>query len=73
MFFLQNEQRAAMAQQREAVPTKPLRDRIEAILAKPDGEVLALPAADIKALIVRGAELFKEQQHLLTGRQAQLM
>jgi hypothetical protein len=75
MFFLQNEQRAVAQQQRgvTAVPTKPLRDRIDALLQKPDNEALTLPAAELKALIVRGASLFKEQDYFLTGKKAQLM
>lgn len=74
MFFLQNEQRA-MAQMKRptTIPTKPLQERIETLLAKPDNEVLALPAAEIRALILRGVELFKEQENFLTGRRAQLM
>jgi hypothetical protein len=72
MFFLQNEQRAAMAHHRAAMPKKSLHERIETLLARPDHEVITFPADDLKTLIMQGAELFKEQEHFIANRRAHL-
>lgn len=77
MYLLQGEQKAAVSttskSRNQQVGAKPFRERIEELLAKSDHEVLLLPAEEIRALIVSGIELFKDQEHFLSGRKAQLM
>lgn len=55
------------------VGTKPLRERIDALLAVPEQEALALPFEELRAMLLTGIELFRDQQHFLSGRKAQLM
>lgn len=55
------------------VGTKPLRERLECMLARPDHEVLMMPIAELKSMILNGIELFGDQEHFLSGRKAQLM
>uniref|UniRef100_A0A914HFZ1 Uncharacterized protein n=1 Tax=Globodera rostochiensis TaxID=31243 RepID=A0A914HFZ1_GLORO len=79
MFFLQAEQKAAassLSAQRSRIAqagAKPLRERIDALLARPDHEVLTMNATEIRALILSGVELFRDQEHFLSGRKAQLI
>lgn len=57
---------------RSNLPTKPIQERIEAFLARPDYEVLAMPVADLRALILQGAELFREQNNFLNAKKTLL-
>ena len=81
IFFLQKDQQqkqkfggisSQKQQQRPNLPTKPIQERIEALLARPDFEVLAMPINDLRALILQGVELFREQNHFLNAKKALL-
>ncbi|CAK5082590.1 unnamed protein product [Meloidogyne enterolobii] len=82
MYFLQKDQQQQKAkfnsqqkqqqQMTRSLPSKPIQERIEALLARPDHEVLAMPINDLRALILQGVELFREQNHFLNAKKGML-
>ena len=83
MYFLQkdqqqqkskfnSQQKQQQQQMTRSLPSKPIQERIEALLARPDYEVLAMPVNDLRALILQGVELFREQNHFLNAKRGML-
>ena len=83
MYFLQkdqqqqkskfnSQQKQQQQQMTRSLPSKPIQERIEALLARPDYEVLAMPVNDLRALILQGVELYREQNHFLNAKKGML-